>query len=179
MLINSRQHFHEAIDLGSTSPAAAITTRSSARQQQQQQRQDYNASAQIPRILHVNYMSGPEQLLKDALKHFRKEWWLSCKAHHPGWTHMFWDEAACEQLLRSSYPWFLDTWQALNSSVVLKSGEKALPSRQPATVHACMPSLLRLPPACSLPLNDVGGSLCCRRHPPVHPAHVRRRVHRP
>jgi mannosyltransferase OCH1-like enzyme len=121
--VNSRQHFYEAVELGSTSQGAAIAPYSSAPQQQQQQR--YDASGQIPKILHVNYMSGPEQLLRDALKplsHFRKEWWLSCKAHHPGWTHVFWDEAACEQLLQSSHPWFLDTWRALNSSVVLKSG---------------------------------------------------------
>lgn len=178
VLINSRQHFHEAIELGSTPPAAAITTRSISRQQQQ--RQQYNASRQIPRILHVNYMSGPEQLLKDALKplsHFRKEWWLSCKAHHPSWTHLFWDKAACEQLLQSSYPRFLDTWQALNSSVVLKSGEGPIPASLPLS-HG-MPSLLRLPPACSLPPTAVGASRCCKRHPPVHPAQVWRRVHRP
>jgi hypothetical protein len=44
--------------------------------------QQYNASGSIPHILHVNYMSGPQQLLSDALKplaHFRKEWWTSCK----------------------------------------------------------------------------------------------------
>lgn len=44
--------------------------------------QQYNASASIAQIIHVNYMAGPQQLLSDALKplaHFRKEWWTSCK----------------------------------------------------------------------------------------------------
>jgi hypothetical protein len=39
---------------------------------------------------------------------------------------MFWDAAACEQLLSQRYPWFMDTWHALGDSVVLKSGEGAL-----------------------------------------------------
>lgn len=85
----------------------------------------FNATGSIPRILHQNYMGGPQQLLADALRplsHFRKEWWRSCQTHHPGWVHMLWDAAACEQLLHQHYPWFLDTWRALGNSTVLKSG---------------------------------------------------------
>lgn len=35
---------------------------------------------------------------------------------------MFWDEAACDKLLRERYPWFMTTWQTLGNSTVLKSG---------------------------------------------------------
>ncbi|WIA15093.1 hypothetical protein OEZ85_001787 [Tetradesmus obliquus] len=71
-----------------------------------------------------NYLAGPGQLLADAmqpLSHFRKEWWLSCKTHHPGWRYVLWDAAACEALLTQRYSWFLPTWQALGNSTVLKS----------------------------------------------------------
>jgi len=56
-------------------PAGQLDSRTAGMQQ-------YSATAEIPKIIHQNYMSGPQQLLADALKplsHFRKEWWMSCK----------------------------------------------------------------------------------------------------
>jgi hypothetical protein len=47
--------------------------------------------------------------------------WQHTQTHHPGWQHMFWDAAACEDLLQRHYAWFLSTWRALDSTV-LKSG---------------------------------------------------------
>ena len=38
-------------------------------------------------------------------------WRDSCQKYHPTWKHMFWDNAAAEQLLEEKYPWFLDTWR--------------------------------------------------------------------
>lgn len=66
-------------------------------------------------------MAGYEQLQADAMQRhppFRKEWWLSCKRHHPDWLYMFWDAATCEGLIAERYPWFLTTYKAIGSVVV-------------------------------------------------------------
>lgn len=39
-------------------------------------------------------------------------WRDSCQKFHPGWTHMFWDNQAAEELLLERYPWFMDTWRS-------------------------------------------------------------------
>lgn len=42
---------------------------------------------------------------------FVHRWRDSCQKYHPTWKHMFWDNAAAEQLLEEKYPWFLETWR--------------------------------------------------------------------
>lgn len=49
----------------------------------------YSSTASIPHIIHVVYMQGPHKLLSHVMKplaHFRKEWWISCKASADGVT---------------------------------------------------------------------------------------------
>lgn len=41
-----------------------------------------------------------------------RRWRDSCQKFHPGWTHMFWDNQAAEELLLERYPWFMDTWRS-------------------------------------------------------------------
>eukprot|EP00879_Flechtneria_rotunda_P010779 GHRR01011263.1.p1 GENE.GHRR01011263.1~~GHRR01011263.1.p1 ORF type:complete len:294 (+),score=112.99 GHRR01011263.1:340-1221(+) len=115
------QQHHQAITAMQQEYLAGLT---SAEKQQMQPEPQQQLQPSIPFIIHQNYLSGSTQLTTDALQplsHFRKEWWKSCKTHHPGWKHMLWDAAACESLLRQRYPWFLDAWAATGSSTVLKS----------------------------------------------------------
>ncbi|KAJ3022423.1 hypothetical protein HKX48_006240 [Thoreauomyces humboldtii] len=59
----------------------------------------------VPPILHqiVLGMTGPvPQKWNDAAE--------SCKALHPNWTFMQWDDAAAEKFIRKFHPWFLKTW---------------------------------------------------------------------
>jgi hypothetical protein len=77
--LQHQQHAH-------ASPQSIVQQQAGIAQQpahlQQQQQQAPAGHQSIPRILHQNYLAGPQQLLADAmqpLSHFRKEWWLSCK----------------------------------------------------------------------------------------------------
>ncbi|KAI8921446.1 nucleotide-diphospho-sugar transferase [Powellomyces hirtus] len=67
--------------------------------------EDPEAEMIIPPILHqiVVGMKGPTpQKWIDASD--------ACKAIHPDWTTMTWDDAAAEEFIQKEYPWFFKTW---------------------------------------------------------------------
>jgi mannosyltransferase OCH1-like enzyme len=67
------------------------------------------------------YLDGEqalEKLARQPRAHFRRDWWLSCEHHNPGWTRRLWDQQAAEALLAERYPWMLDTWRNLGSRVL-------------------------------------------------------------
>ncbi|CAL8464106.1 g3641 [Coccomyxa elongata] len=77
--------------------------------------------ATIPHIIHQVFLDGEAALEEEerkeerAGKEFRRfnhRWRDSCQKFHPGWTHMFWDNQAAEELLLERYPWFMDTWRS-------------------------------------------------------------------
>lgn len=98
---NTRAFIHIGGDArlpGQQQQVQPATTAPEALLQQQQAAQQQPAEAslsssgalslpplRIPRLLHVNYLSGRAALAADALQplsHFRKEWWASCSVSH-------------------------------------------------------------------------------------------------
>ncbi|WIA18543.1 hypothetical protein OEZ85_009989 [Tetradesmus obliquus] len=45
-------------------------------------------------------------------------WLLSCKAHHPAWAEMVWDEADVLGLITEEYRWFMPTYQTYGKHVI-------------------------------------------------------------
>lgn len=80
-------------------------------------------------------LSAGQHICAKILSLIACRWRDSCQKYHPTWQHMFWDNAAAEQLLVERYPWFLDTWRMYPR--VVHRGEGSCPiahPHRPATV---------------------------------------------
>ncbi|KAI9208644.1 nucleotide-diphospho-sugar transferase [Polychytrium aggregatum] len=70
------------------------------------QRQDVT----IPSIIHQSWKN------ETLPKRFQK-WSDSWKRHHPTWTYILWTDDMNRKLIETSFPWFLDTYDALPKNI--------------------------------------------------------------
>ena len=82
---------------------------------------------QIPKVLHHVYLDGLDNLKQAEIgavakpgqrfPGYNSTWRYSCHTVHREWQYMFWNMSQAEHLIRTSYPWFLDTFHSYNNNV--------------------------------------------------------------
>jgi len=75
----------------------------------------------IPRIIHHAYLDGISEFERKVTQGvMNRSRYESCVREHPDWHHMFWEAPSADLLVKTRYPWFLETWQSYDR-VVLKA----------------------------------------------------------
>lgn len=81
----------------------------------------------IPKVLHHVYLAGLDSLRREeelagpqpghAFPGYNSTVRHSCPQVHKDWQYMFWNHSQAEDLIQTSYPWFLDTFRSYSTIV--------------------------------------------------------------
>jgi hypothetical protein len=74
---------------------------------------------------------------------------MSCKTHHPDWTHMFWDKIDGRRLIETCYPWFIPTFDGFKTRVLMSGSIRIF------VLHAYGGIYLDMDTECIKPMDDV------------------------
>ncbi|KAL4933084.1 uncharacterized protein BDV17DRAFT_287441 [Aspergillus undulatus] len=66
----------------------------------------------IPKIIHQTWFPAGTSMSESAQK-----WVETVKAHHPDWEYVLWDDESDEVLVKTHFPWFLDTYRSLPKEI--------------------------------------------------------------
>ncbi|KAI9208643.1 nucleotide-diphospho-sugar transferase [Polychytrium aggregatum] len=71
---------------------------------------DPGVGVSIPKIIHQSWKT-------EALPKKFVQWSDSWKQHHPTWTYILWTDDMNRKFIETSFPWFLDTYDALPKNI--------------------------------------------------------------
>ncbi|KAL4943420.1 hypothetical protein BDV06DRAFT_211069 [Aspergillus oleicola] len=66
----------------------------------------------IPKIIHQTWFPAGTNMSDSA-----KKWVETVKSHHPDWEYVLWDDESDEMLVKTHFPWFLETYKSLPKEI--------------------------------------------------------------
>ncbi|KAL4916855.1 nucleotide-diphospho-sugar transferase [Aspergillus aurantiobrunneus] len=66
----------------------------------------------IPKLIHQTWFPAGSNMSESA-----QAWVATVKAHHPEWEYVLWDDETDELLVKTHFPWFLETYKQLPKEI--------------------------------------------------------------